>query len=126
MRLPELSSDLDDSDNLLPVSGNGGGFSSIRLCGVLDDFGRLGCGSSILMDFFPFTVALGMKDFLRSFLDKTWTGSGGGGMRSSSPERLRRENILDCFLGIGFKSAVAGAVVMISGARGTGGAESSA
>lgn len=115
MRLPELPSDLDDSDNLLPVSGNGGGFSSIRLCGALDDLGRLGCGSSILMDFFPLTVALGIKDFLRSFLVMTWAGSGGGATRMSSPERLKRENILDCFLGMAVISAV-GAVVMISGA----------
>lgn len=149
MRLPELSSDLDDSDNLLPGSGNGGGFSSIRrLCGALDDLGRLGSGSSMLMDFFPFTVAPGINDFLLSFLVKPGVGSDEGAVRSSSPERRRRENILDCFLGTVLKST-AGAVVMISGAvaslsaaaptdweedrrlrsnvrRGTGGAASSA
>lgn len=69
----ELSSDLEDSDSLFPGSGKaGGGFSSIRLCGALDDFGRGGSGSSILIDFFPFNIGPGMNDFLLSFFDRPW------------------------------------------------------
>lgn len=113
MREAGLSSDLEDSDSLLPGSGNGGTLSSVRLRGALEDFGRRGSGSSMLMDFFPMTP--GMKDFLLSFLDMV-TGDGlPASGRSSSPERLMRANILDCFLGTVLMSPV-GAVVRISGA----------
>lgn len=119
----------------------------MRVRGALDDFGRRGSGSSMLMDFFP--SAPGTKDFLLSFLEIA-TGAGVAACgRSSSPERLMRANILDCFRGTVVKSPV-GAVLRISGAivtwlaespepgekksvsvgsnepRGTGGAESSA
>lgn len=70
MRPPELPSDLDDSDCRLPGNGSGGGgVSSVRVRGMLEDFGRLDSGSSMLMDFFPFDIAPGTKDFLRSFFD---------------------------------------------------------
>lgn len=79
----------------------------------MDDLGRLASGSSMLMDFFP--VEYGTNDFLRSFFVKgCWTGDWLCSWRSSSPERLKRANILDCFLGTVLNSTV-GAVVMISG-----------
>lgn len=114
MRNPELSSDLDDSDNLLPGRGSGGALSSVRVRGALDDFGRLRSGSSMLMDFFPLDTVPGKNDFLLSFLDRVDTGLAAS-VRSSSPERLMRENILDCFLGTVLKSP-RGAVVTMSGA----------
>lgn len=114
-RPPELSSDLDDSDSRLPGSGSGGGgVSSVRVRGVLEDLGRLGSGSSMLMDFFPCDTAPGTKDFLRSFFDMPGVGRAGSA-RSSSPDFLRRENILDCFLGTVLLKSPVGAVVMMSG-----------
>lgn len=98
VRPVELSSDLEDSESLLPGSGRAGGVSSTRLRGVLDDFGRGRSGSSMLTDFFPFEIDPGMNDFLLSFFDSAWC-AGAASVRSSSPERLMRENILDCFLG---------------------------
>lgn len=66
----ELSSDLEDSDNLVPGSGSGGCWTAPLLEGAFDDFGRF--GSSILIDILPFEETPGRKDFRLSFLLSPW------------------------------------------------------
>lgn len=61
----ELSSDLEDSDNLVPGNGSGGCWTAPLVEGAFDDFGRF--GSSILIDVFPLDEP-GRKDFRLSFL----------------------------------------------------------